>query len=271
MVSIITDSSSGITVEEALASGVTVMPLTIIFGTEEYRDGIDLTADNFYKKLLSSKDFPHTAQLTEEQIASAVEEGLKKADEVIIFPISSALSGSYERCRKVAERYKNVYVFDTKCTTVMLKMLVWEALKHADKSAEEVMRICAAYRPKLKLYAVLDTLEYLGKGGRISKTSALLGTALKIKPVITVNAKGEVEVLSKQFGIAKGIGNIISRIDKNGIDYQKPVFLIYTMDQVNSSALASKSGITFSHTNNICPVIGVHIGPCAAGIAYAQK
>ena len=271
MISIITDSSSNISQREAKELGIIVMPLTIIFGTTEYGDGVNLDCDEFYKKLTGAKEFPHTAQLSETQIEEAIKEAESLGDEIIILPIAAALSGSFDRCREVAKRHEKVYTFDTACTTVMLKMLVLEALNHREKPAGEVVEILRAYRKKLRLYAALDTLEYLGKGGRLSKTSAVLGTVLKIKPVVILAGDGKVELVSKQFGFNRSISYIAEHVDKNRIDYSKPVFLIYTMNDSNAELLISKIGASYSEKCNICPVIGTHIGPDAAGFVYAEK
>lgn len=271
MVSVITDSSSNISQEEGLKTGVTVMPLTIIFGNEEYKDGVDITLKEFYEKLVSRKDFPHTAQLGEQQIEEAVKAALARGDEAIIMPISSALSGSYERCVQVAQKYENVYVYDTKCTTVMLKMLVEEACRYRELPAAEIIKKLDAFRPKIKLYAIPDTLEYLGKGGRISKAEAKLGEIFKIKPVITVNLKGKVELVSKQFGLNKSINYIAGLIKKEEIDFTRDVYLLYSMNDNNSLALAKKTGGIYSLKTDICPVIGAHIGPNAAGVVFAEK
>lgn len=271
MIAIITDSSSNITQEEACKLGVTVLPLTIIFGTEEYRDGIDIDSAKFYKKLTTGKDFPHTAQLTEAQVEEAIVATRKKADEVLILPISSALSGSYDRCVKVAERYEGVYAYDGKCTTVMLKMLTLIAAKNADKPAKEVINILSDYRSRIKLYAALNTLEYLGKGGRISKTMATLGNALKIKPVVTLNDQGEVELVSKQVGINKSIAYIAEQVKKDEIDYNEPIIAIYSMTQENCERLIEKIGSPYSEKSEICAVIATHIGPHAAGFVYVKK
>lgn len=271
MIKIITDSSANITQEEAKTLGVTVMPLTVIFGNEEYQDGVNLGWDEFYEKMATSKDFPHTAQLTEEQIESAVKQVANGEDDVLIMPIASVLSGTYERCKAVAARYEKVYAYDTCCTTVMLKLLITEALANAHKPVDEVIKILDAFRPKLKLYAALDTLENLKKGGRLSGAAAFIGTMLKIKPVITFSLEGKVEVISKQFGINKGINYVVSKVDKDKIDFTKPVYLIYTADDKNSMALISKLNIPYTEKSNICPVIGVHNGARAAGIVYAEK
>lgn len=271
MTAIITDSSSNITREEAASLGVTVMPLTIIFGAEEFKDGVDLDCGAFYKKLVSAKEFPHTAQLTYGQIEEAIKTALQSADEAVILPISSALSGSHQRCVEVAEKYKNVRVFNTLCTTVMLKMLVAEAAANREKTADEICALLGEYRPKLRLFAALDTLEYLCKGGRISGAAARIGSILRIKPVVTVNSKGEVELLSKQFGLTKCLDYIAAAVKKDEIDFSRPVVFIYTMDDANCRLLAAKTGLNCASPENICPVIGTHIGPRAAGIVYAKK
>ncbi len=271
MIKIITDSSSNITQEEAKALGITVMPLTINFGVEEYRDGVDIDCDEFYAKMAASRELPHTSQLTEQQVEVAVKQALKQADEVLIITIASVLSGSYERCRVVADKYDGVYAYDSQCTTVMLKLMVCEALKMADRTAAEIISALNALRPKLKLYACLNTLENLRKGGRLSNFSAIIGSVLNIKPVITFSADGKVEMLSKQFGMNKGISYISKLIDKNAIDYSKPVYLIYTQNDKNSAALISKLGVEYTEKLNICPVIGTHIGSDACGIVYAEK
>ncbi len=269
MLWIITDSSSNILPGEC--QNVEVMPLTIIFGEEEYRDGIDIKTSEFYEKLNTSREFPHTAQLNYGQIEEAVARGLSLADEVLILPISSALSGSYERCREVAEKYKNVYVYDTKCTTVMLKMLVLEAIENRERSAAEVIEKLNTYRPKIKLYAVPNTLLYLAKGGRIPKAAAMLGTALRIKPVVTINERGEVALLSKQISASRSFAYICERVDKNKIDYSKPVYMLYSMNDGNALQLMERLGVQYTEKCNICPVIGAHIGPNGAGIVYAEK
>ena len=271
MIQIITDSSSNITPEEAEKLGISLMPLTIMFGTEELKDGIDIDCDMFYKRMAESRELPHTAQLTGEQIESEVKKALNDGKEVLIMPIASALSGSFERCKTVAAKYEHVYAYDTKCTTVMLKALVLEALKNADKSIEEIIKILDELRPRYRIYAALNTLENLKKGGRLSKASAIIGTVLNIKPVITFSPEGKVELISKQFGINKGIKYIVSKVQKDKIDFSKPVYLIYTADSGNSDVLIEKLGIEYTEKLNICPVIGTHIGPDACGIVFAEK
>ncbi len=273
MVKIITDSSSNFTREEAAALNIGLLPLTISFGTEEYRDGVDITAEEFYVKMSQSRELPHTSQLTEEQIEAEVVAAIKDGAEVLLMPLASVLSGSYERCKAVADKYGNVYAYDTKCTTVMLKLCVTQAVQMAKEgaTAAEIIKAMEELRPKLRIYACLDTLENLRKGGRLSGLTAVVGSMLKIKPVITFGLDGAVEMLSKQFGMNKGLGYISSLVNADKIDYTKPVYLIYTQNDKNAELLLAKTGIKHTEKCNICPVIGTHIGPDAAGIVFALK
>lgn len=271
MFRIITDSSANITQEEAAQLGITVLPLTIIFDGTEYRDGIDITNGQFYDKLTKDGQFPHTSQLTEEAVASACERALESGGEVLIMPIASALSGSFERAAAVASRYDGVYAEDFCCTTVMLKILVKKAVELTELPVSEAVEILREYRKRIRLYAALDTLEYLKKGGRLSKTSALIGTMLKIKPVITINGKGEVELVARQFGFGKALENVVRTVKNTGVDLSEPVYRIYTMDGTHSELLFEKLGLQCTVADNICPVIGAHIGPCAAGVVYLTE
>ena len=126
-------------------------------------------------------------------------------------------------------------------------------------------------RPKLKIYACLNTLENLRKGGRLSTVTAIIGSVLNIKPVITFALDGKVEMISKQFGMNKSISWVAAKTDKSKIDFTKPVYLIYTQNDKNADILASKIGLEYSEKSNICPVIGTHIGVDAAGIVFAEK
>lgn len=231
MIKIITDSSANISQKEAKEWGITVLPLTIIFGDKQYSDGIDLFAEEFYDMLVSGGEFPHTAQIQEEQLVKAYTDACADGSDVLVMPISRALSGSHNLCVSVAKQagFEKVRVFDTTCTTVMLRILVEEALKNKDKPIDEVIAILNELRPKIKLYAALDTLEYLRKGGRLNSAVAAIGSLLKIKPVITVNLKGEVELIAKQMGMVKALKHLEDEMNSAKIDGSKSVYYIYIL------------------------------------------
>ncbi len=181
MLRIVTDSSSEISQEEAARLGIEVLPLTIIFGSEQFRDGIDINSEQFYNKLVSSSEFPHTAQLGYDELMGVFVDAKAKGDEVLVIPIASALSGSFEWAERAAAEsgYDKIKVYDSKCTTFMLEILVREAVRLKERPVEEVVAALDELRPRIKLLAALDTLEYLKRGGRINKTVATVAVCSK--------------------------------------------------------------------------------------------
>lgn len=272
MLRIVTDSSSEISQEEAGKLNIEVLPLTIIFGTEQYRDGIDITSDEFYQRLVTSSEFPHTAQLGYDELMTLYTDAKEKGDDVLVIPISSELSGSYDWAVRAAKEsgYERIFVYDSKCTTFMLEILVKEAVRLRNSSAEEVIAALDELRPRISLYAALDTLEYLKRGGRINKTVAAVGSMLKIKPVITVTDDGRVDLIHKCIGMNAALKYIAERYLADEIDKNFAVRTIYCMDNANCGKLRALVNISDAPFENICPVIGTHIGPRAAGIVYVR-
>lgn len=273
MLRIVTDSSAEISQKQAAELGIEVLPLTIIFGTEQFRDGIDMMPEEFYKRLVSSSEFPHTAQLGYEELTSLFKDAKEKGDEVLIMPISSALSGTFEWTVRAARDvgYEKVHVYDGKCTTFMLEMLVKEAVKMRERPVEEVISALDDLRSRMRLYAALDTLEYLKRGGRISKAAAMVGGMLKIKPVITVTEDGKIRLIHKSIGMNAALRYISELYSSDKKDANYAVRTIYCMDDSNCLKLRGLVGETPLPPENICPIIGTHIGPSAAGIVYVVE
>ena len=278
MIKIITDSSANISQEEAKKLGITVMPLGVSFGTKAYLDGVDLSTEEFYKKLTSSKEFPHTSQPSREEIEELFNKESKDADEVLVMFLAKALSGTHALAEKVAKEggYKNVHVYDTKATTAVLRILVAEAVKNAQKPVEEVIAILDELRPRIKLYAALDTLEFLKKGGRLSGTATFIGNVLKIKPIIYFTDECEVKIASKQIGMTLALKGLAEKIKSNNLDGSQPIYYLYTKEDANCDCMIQKLKLTSGQKElgekiNICPVIGTHIGPRAAGIVFVEK
>ncbi len=278
MIKIITDSSANISQEEAKQLGITVLPLGVSFGTEAYRDGVDLTTDGFYNKLTSTKEFPHTSQPSREELHELFEKESKEADEVLVMFLAKSLSGTHALACKVAEEgnFSNVHVYDTRATTAVLRILVNEALRNAAKPVEEVITILDELRPRIKLYAVLDTLEFLKKGGRLSGTATFIGNVLKIKPLIYFTGDCEVKIASKQIGFTLALKSLSEKVKSGNLDTNQPLYYLYTKEDVNCNAMIDKLKLTAAEKSsgekiNICPVIGTHIGPRAAGIVFVEK
>ncbi len=278
MIKIITDSSANISQEEAKELGITVLPLGVSFGAEAYLDGKDLSTDEFYEKLTSSKEFPHTSQLSREELQELFERESKNADEVIVMFLAKCLSGTHALAQKVAQEgnFANVHVYDTRATTAVLRILVCEAVKNAEKPVDEVIAILDELRPRIKLYAALDTLEYLKKGGRLSGTATFIGNVLKIKPVIYFTDECEVKIASKQIGFTLALKSLAEKVKSGALDGSQPIYYLYTKEDANCNAMIEKLKLTAKEKAagqkiNICPVIGTHIGPRAAGIVFVES
>ena len=278
MVRIVTDSSSNITPEEAEELGVTVIPLTVIFGSDELRDGVDITAEAFYDRLARDKNHPHTSQINTAQFEEIFRDAQAKGEKLILLPISAALSGTHAAAVKAKENvgYDGIYVYDTRTTTVMLKMLVLEARRLADREPEEIISALDDLRSRTELYAMVDTLEYLWKGGRMARGTAMLGGLFSVKPIITIKSDGSLDVVAKAIGTRSAIKNLRKFVNPETIDPDVPVYYIYTVNKDNCERLINevhpdRHDEYLSDATNICPVIGVHIGPGAVGICFARK
>lgn len=278
MVRIVTDSSSNITPEEAEELGVTVIPLTVIFGSDELRDGVDITAEAFYDRLARDKNHPHTSQINTAQFEDIFRDAQAKGEKLILLPISAALSGTHAAAVKAKENvgYDGIYVYDTRTTTVMLKMLVLEARRLADREPEEIIAALDDLRSRTELYAMVDTLEYLWKGGRMARGTAMLGGLFRVKPIITIKSDGSLDVVAKAIGTRSAIKNLRKFVNPETIDPDVPVYYIYTVNKDNCERLINevhpdRHDEYLSEATNICPVIGVHIGPGAVGICFARK
>lgn len=278
MVRIVTDSSSNITPEEAEELGVTVIPLTVIFGSDELRDGVDITAEAFYDRLARDKNHPHTSQINTAQFEEIFRDAQAKGEKLILLPISAALYGTHAAAVKAKENvgYDGIYVYDTRTTTVMLKMLVLEARRLADREPEEIIAALDDLRSRTELYAMVDTLEYLWKGGRMARGTAMLGGLFRVKPIITIKSDGSLDVVAKAIGTRSAIKNLRKFVNPETIDPDVPVYYIYTVNKDNCERLINevhpdRHDEYLSDATNICPVIGVHIGPGAVGICFARK
>ena len=275
-VRIITDSTAD--VSSASLERLTRVPLTIFFGAEEYVDGITISHTEFYDKLAASQQLPTTSQPTPAAWEAAFEEATAAGDSVVVLTISSKLSGTYQSACIAAADFDNVFVVDTQNAAIGAGCLTEYALQLADRGmdAQAIADTLTSARDQIRLFAVLDTLEYLKKGGRISSTVAFVGGMLSIKPVITV-ADGAVSVVAKARGTKQGYATLISEVEKTGgIDLAKPCLLGYTGNDPaalqgfaeRASELWEGRDVPQSH---LCSVIGTHVGPGAVAIAYFAK
>lgn len=270
MLQIITDSSAEITPAEAQEMGIRIVPLTVVFGDKAYLEDVDLPKDRFYERLAAG-EFPHSAMPSAEQFKEEYEKS--NGEETLVILLASALSGTVNAAQlaKREGNFENIHVYDSRATTCMLRIMVETAVKNRDKSAAEVTALLDALRPKLRIHAGLDTLEFLYKGGRIKKSVAIVGGLLGIKPLITFTSEGGVVTDGRAHGQKKAIKALSEIFLKEKIDPDYPVYFLQTDTDVPTRALMESAGREGDRIFRICCAVGTHIGPNAAGVVYVVK
>lgn len=273
---IITDSGSDII--DSKRDNVTVLPMSIAFGDEVFYDGVTLSHSEFYMKLIESDELPKTSLIAPASFADAFEEAKNAGEKVIAITISGGLSGTYQSAVLAAEDYDDVYVVDSMNVTIGERILVEYALKLIDegKDIEDIVNELESAKKRICVLGLLDTLEYLKKGGRVSSSVAFVGDVLRIKPVVTVDGEGKVAMLGKARGSKNGNNFLISEIEKvNGVDFDMPYFLGYTglNDTLLKKYIKDSEHIWGPYTEElpVCSIgatIGTHVGPNAIAVAF---
>ena len=261
----------------SLKERVRVVPLTVHFGEEEYVDGVTLTARDFYEKLVSSEVMPTTSQATPFAFGEVFDEIVNGGDDVVCITCSSGLSGTYQSANIASGDHEGkVYVVDSQNIALSSAILAEYALRLVDegKSAQEIAEELKAVAGKAHLFAVVDTLEFLQRGGRVSKTVAIAGGLLAIKPIIGV-VDGKVAMVGKARGNKAANRTMNQEVEKLGIDLTKPVLLGYTgTDDSLLQKYMAECG-DFWPENTPCTVVsgvvGAHAGPGAVAIAFFAK
>jgi DegV family protein with EDD domain len=271
---IIIDSTTDI--PEWVLHQVEVVPLTVSFGDEEYLDGIDLSRGDFYRKLEAGQILPKTSQPSPEAFAGVFQRIHEAGDEGVFISVASALSGTCQSAAIAAADYPEISVVDSQNVAVGTGILAEYALLLISRgiTREELTQKLEKKREDICLIAMLDTLEYLKRGGRISKTAALAGGILNIKPVITVK-EGEILILGKARGAKKANNLLVELAEKNGVDYSLPILLGYagTSDELLQNYIHDSRKLWEGHVENleyaqICSVVGTHTGPGAVAAAF---
>jgi len=277
MVRIITDSAADLEPREYEQLNITCIPLTVFFGDREYQENVNLTKDQFYELVASTGEYPKTAQASPQILLDLFEEAKEAGDEAIYICLSSALSGTYQNACAVKQMadYDGCYVVDSKNATGGQRMIIEYAAKLRDegKSAREIIDGVESLNGRIVLYACMDTLEFLYRGGRISQTVYKLGTLAQVKPIIRVSDDGRVEVPAKAMGMRKGMEYLCKRVEERKPDPNFPFYAMYTADRTNGEALAQKFrdmgyDIPDERIINVGAAIGSHVGPNACGMVY---
>lgn len=277
-VRIITDST--VDVPERVRQELHTVPLTIHFGSEEFIDGVTLDKRRFYEKLAQSEALPTTSQATPAAFGAVFDELTRAGDSAVVITIASELSGTCQSACIAATEYPEVFVVDSKTAAVGSGVLAQLALRLAEQgmSAREIAETLDKKREDIRVFALLDTLEYLKRGGRISKTVAFAGGLLQIKPVISVQ-DGAVTLIGKARGAKQGAQLLTEKIrESGGIDHSLPVLLAYSgVSGENLEKYVEESRDYWQGRADeldrvlLCSVIGTHTGPGVVGFAYFKK
>lgn len=278
MIRFLIDSSSDYDVKEAKNKGIEYVPITITIGDKTFFDDGNISKDEFYKMTQESEEFPKTAQPSPQEFLDIFKAVKEQNDELICVLLSSGLSGTVQSATlaKSMVDYDGIYIVDSLTATYAIGVLVDYGMKLRDegKNAKEIVESIEEIKSKVKIYAVLDTLENLYRGGRLSKLEAGIGNLAKIKPLITVTEEGTIGVKAKSIGKKKALNDITKIIDSEDINKDFPIYSLYSLGTENNEAFTeavSKMGMEFADRLQIGPTIGTHIGQGAYGIIFVRS
>lgn len=277
-IKIITDSASDISPAEGERLGVAVIPMRVIIDGREYLDGVDLTAREFYSLLASSKELPRTAQPPTEDFKGAYE-ACSPGDDIIVITISSNLSGTMQAASIAASETEDrrIHIVDSQNAVVGERLLVMRAvqLREMGMTACEIVEALERECQEIVLLAVVDTLTYLHKGGRLSKAQAVAGGLLGIKPIVTVK-DGALAVLGKERGKGRAFKFLRdTAVGLGPVDRSRPYALAFTKDEDFLIEFRAAMGEEYAPADAVCDsigsAVGTHVGPGAVALAYFVK
>ena len=277
---ILVDSTFDFTPEQLELTGIEVVRLHVNFCGEDFVDGVDITPEGFYERLIESDALPTTSQAAPADFAEAFERLTANGDELVCLTISSKLSGTYQSAMIAAADFEGrVRVVDTLNVALGAQILARYALRLAsggrgmDEVADELERV----KGRVHIIALLDTLEYLKRGGRISAAAAAVGGVFSIKPVITIR-DGAVAVIGKARGSKNGENLLSQLIEKHGVDFTMPYVLGYTglSDALLQKYKADSARLWVGYAKDlpvsiVGSVVGTHAGPGAIAVAFFGK
>ena len=275
---IIVDSTADLAPE--IKVRVYTVPLTVHFGQEEYIDGVTIDHRTFYEKLVESDVLPTTSQATPNDFIEEFEKAKQAGEAAVVITLASKFSGTYQSAMIAASEHENIYVVDGTSAAMGTGILVELAFRLLDAgaSAEELAKSLEEEKKNIVIVALVDTLEYLKRGGRISKTAAFAGGILNIKPVISVT-DGEIHLLGKARGSKMGNNLLVQEINEaGGIDFSKPVLLGYSglsdallLKYIKDSRHIWEGHLREVRYTTVGSVIGTHLGPGAVVVAFFKN
>ncbi len=271
-IKIITDSTCDIAIKDCERMGVSLVPLRVTIDDVTYLDKFELSCEDFYAKLAAAQEIPVTTLAGPHDFFDKFME--YPDDDIICITVASKLSGTYQSAviAKAEADRDNIYVIDSTNVSLGAGILVQTAVEMAEKGhkASDIAAKLSEIAPKIELYAAVDTLKYLVKGGRLGKASGAVGSLLGIKPILRVK-DGTIENVGKERGMAKAIARMKSFVEEN-TDYLTNDYPVTFGHSNNESGMESfmaqmsKSGRRYF----IGSVVGTHAGPGAVGIAVVN-
>lgn len=275
MIRLFADSTCDFTPQQAQELDIHTVPLTIHFGSQDYRDGIDMSHKEFYQKLRASDVLPTTSQVNPAQFEEAFAPYLAQGDDIVVLTISADLSATYQSAVTAAQKAPGrVHVVDTRCATYGAQLLLREAARLRDEGrldAAQIAQQVGALAPRLRLYAVLDTLKYLKMGGRLSGGAAFIGAILGILPVVAVQ-EGKVVSIAKVRGDHAGMKALLELYQKDQPEARYGISFGHADDEQRLQKyldfLTPHLGGAAIYRSSLGSVIGTHAGPGVVGIAY---
>lgn len=280
-VKILTDSAADIEIEEAEKLGIYVEPIELRFKDEEYLDGVTLSHKDFFEKLIETDEIPKTSLISPGRFEETFSKLTENGDELVVITLSSKLSGTFNSAKDASKNFNNkVFVVDSLNASIGERILVEYAIRllKEGKTASQIANELNEKKKKIKLMAVLGTLKYLRKGGRISPLIAFAGELMSLKPVIAVE-NGEIKLVGKALGSKKGNNLLNQLIEKcGGIDFSMPYGTMYSgIDDSYLQKYISDSKSIYENYTDTVPqyiigcTIGSHIGPGAIGVSFFSK
>ena len=273
MVRIVTDSTADLTPEQQQAAGITVVPLNVHFGDQVFRDHVDLTTDEFFRRLKASSQLPRTSQPAVGVFEEAFRALLQNGDEIVSVHLSSKVSGTYNSAlmaaRTVAE--DAIEVVDSLSTSMALGFMALEGAKlaRAGRDRKTVAERLRALVPKARVICVVDTLTYLERGGRIGKARALLGSLLNVKPILQLK-DGEVVPLGRARGRPQALNRLVELLERDGRVSQLAIMhgaAPADAEKLRERVASNYPGLDILLTE-IGAVLGTHTGPGVIGFTY---
>jgi DegV family protein with EDD domain len=276
MIKIVTDSTAYLPEETVRKHNIRVVPLYVHFGEEAFKEGVELSDEEFYARLSKAPTLPKTSQPSAGEFLEVFQGLVDDGHEIITLTISSKLSGTWNSAMAAKEMLPDagVSVIDTLSVSVGLQMMVEAAIKSiaAGATRQDVAEQIEQIKEKMHIFFVVDTLEYLAKGGRIGNAKAFLGTVLKVKPILTVQ-DGAIEPMEQVRSKRKALARMLDLVEECLGEDAPRAHLAITNSLVPQEALAisreltDRLGCTEATRSDLGPVIGTHTGPGTIGVA----